>query len=64
MEPCLDIGMPIAQKAVEPNAHGLTKRAVTLCLTNDPSTLNCNLFRTCRLAYVGIETMRLMDNTY
>lgn len=45
-------------------AHGLTKQGVTLCLTNDPTTLNCNLFRTCWLAYVGIETMRLMDNTY
>lgn len=48
-----------------PNAHGLTKRVVTLvALTNDPTTLNCNLFGTCWLGYVGIETMRLMDNTY
>lgn len=47
----------------EPTA-GPAKRMVTLCLTNDSSTLNCNLFRTCWLGYVGPETMRLMDNTY
>lgn len=40
-------------------------RVVTfVALTNDPTTLNCNLFGTCWLGYVGIETMRLMDNTY